>query len=65
MSKPTENGRFAHLRPWIEMTANERRVVCLILALAVLGACVRYWHRRRAADAPPVPGKENVQRHWR
>ena len=47
------------LRAWFELNSNERRVVCLILALALIGLLARYWHVKAEAGKPfslEIPG---------
>ena len=37
------------------LTRDERRMLCLVLALALLGLGVRYWHRSYRAAHPQEP----------
>jgi len=35
------------------LTADERKIVCLILALALIGLAAKAWHRHKLAETPP------------
>ena len=39
---------------WFALTLSERKALCVILALAVLGLTVKAWHRHHIASAPPA-----------
>ena len=40
---------------WFALTLNERKVIGVILALALLGLAAKAWHRHHVTTAPPVP----------
>jgi hypothetical protein len=50
---PGSLGRL--LSPFFALTREERRIVCLILTLALLGLAAMAWRR---AHAPPAPAAE-------
>ena len=43
------------LAPGFALTRDERRILCLVLALALLGLAARAWH---ATHRPPPPDPE-------
>lgn len=40
------------------LTPDERKIVCLILALALIGLCAKAWHRHRLDAQHEVSGVE-------
>ncbi|MBI3986690.1 MAG: hypothetical protein HY343_07215 [Lentisphaerae bacterium] len=45
---------LGRLRRSLALTADERRALYLVLALAVLGLLARYWHLKTRSSAPGV-----------
>ena len=56
MSNRWKEGLRALAASWCALTLDERKVLCLILALACLGLAARAWHRQQpgAQNAPPA-----------
>ena len=50
MNEDKPGKRFPLLSAWFALTPSERRVVQLVLALAIVGLLTRYWHIRTGRD---------------
>jgi hypothetical protein len=44
------------LGPVFALTRDEQRVLCIVVALALLGIAVRYWHRHVRSPVQPPSG---------
>jgi hypothetical protein len=53
MTRPPPASRWSRwLAPFFALTREERQILCLILALALLGLAAWTWHTEHAGTAP-------------
>lgn len=45
-------------RALFALTSDERKILCLVLALALIGLCAKAWHRNRSGETR-VQASEN------
>lgn len=60
MSKRWKDGVRALAVSWGALTLDERKVLCLILALACLGLGAKAWHQHRIDTQAPPPAVERL-----
>jgi hypothetical protein len=62
MSNRWKEGLRALTASWSALTLDERKVLCLILALAFLGVGAKAWHQHRNAQGTPSAAERSSQR---
>jgi hypothetical protein len=60
MSNRWKEGLRALTISWGALTLDERKVLCLILALACLGLAARAWHRQQIGTQAQPPAAERA-----